>query len=337
MHLMRQTALLIALLLALVAAPALAQTSITTRDAVPVVVATGPSEFQAMAAKQGGSLASAQAVQAPKNFSLIYTPKDSKQSYTDALTWTADGKPGSATVEVAVSDQAPTLATGDYYYPSFIALFTLFILAVLMESALALLFNWRPFVETFNSRGVKPLIAFVVAYVFVSQFRLDIITGLTNIYTKQSYPSSLLGVVLTAMIVAGGSSGVNNLMQTLGFRQVRDSAAPPPKPPPSTGWISVKLKRNKSIGPVDVLVTLVGTATSALGTIRGGRWTNWLADLFLKDANRYPPELGHALAPGQYTIQLAGWDDKKARIFSTQTWGPYNLPAGAIVDIELEL
>jgi hypothetical protein len=253
------------------------------------------------------------------------------------VTWTTDGKPGSATVEVAIGDPPPTLATGDNYYPSFNALFTLFVLAVLLESALALLFNWRPFVETFNSRGVKPLIAFVVAYIFVSQFKLDIITGLTNIYTKQSYPISLLGEVLTAMIIAGGSSGVNNLMQSLGFRQVRDSAPPPAKPPPATGWISVTLKRNKSVGPVDVLITLVGTATSVVGTIRGGPWTNWLADLFLKDANRYPPELGHALAPGQYTVQFAGCDDKKARILSAQSWGPYNLPAGAIIDIELEL
>ena len=41
--------------------------------------------------------------------------------------------------------------------------------------------------------------------------------------------------------------------------------------------------------------------------------------------------------PGQYTVQLAGSNDKKARILSAQSWGPYNLPAGAIVDIELEL
>src|SRR5437773_1039830 len=42
------------------------------------------------------------------------------------------------------------------------AIFVLFVLALVLESALAVIFNWRPFVETFNARATRPLISFVV-------------------------------------------------------------------------------------------------------------------------------------------------------------------------------
>ena len=66
------------------------------------------------------------------------------------------------------------------------AIFVLFVLAIVIESALAVVFNWRPFVETFNARAVRPLIAVAVAFAVVKIFNLDVTTSLINAVSPQT-------------------------------------------------------------------------------------------------------------------------------------------------------
>jgi hypothetical protein len=240
-----------------------------------------------------------------------------------------------AGIACAAENQPPTLASPDIYSQSFKALFVLFILAVILESGLAVIFNWRPFTMLFDSRGVKTIVSIGFAYFFVSEFDLDVTTTLMNVYTGSSFPINFPGKFITALVLAGGSSGVNNLMVALGFRAVK-AQEEAPKPPPHEAWISVRLLRDKAKGPVAVLVGESGKPAVA-GTIAGRSSSSRLLQFFLRDQGRLPPSGGFPVELNKpYEVQLEGIDQKGAKI-SSEKWGPYSLAAGALVDLEITL
>jgi hypothetical protein len=239
--------------------------------------------------------------------------------------------------EASAQDQQvqPALASGDLFTPSFKALFVLFILAVLLESGLAVIFNWKLFQTTFDTKATKPIIAVIVACVFVFSYRLDITTTLVNLYTGANYPIGVGGELLTALVIAGGSAGVNKLLQALGFRSVQQAPPPVAKPPPTLAWLAVALKRSRAVGTVNVLAGPSGNL-SLVGTIGGPGLSNRLLRFFFQDSARFPPSGGHTLAPGTLEVRLDGVDKNGGNVQST-TWGPYDIAAGSIVDIELTL
>jgi hypothetical protein len=111
--------------------------------------------------------------------------------------------------------------TGEGLSAATTTVLTLFLLAVLLESALAIIFNWRPFIESFNARATRPLVSFGVALAFVVYFNFDAVTGLMNAVQKTAWPANWFGHVLTAAILAGGSAGVNTMLVALGFRELK--------------------------------------------------------------------------------------------------------------------
>src|SRR5438034_633021 len=82
------------------------------------------------------------------------------------------------------------------------ALFVLLVVALLLESGLAVVFNWRPFVVYFDGRGVKTVVSVVFAYLFISNFSLDIVTRLVNVYSQRNPPFDIqrAGLFLTSLI-----------------------------------------------------------------------------------------------------------------------------------------
>jgi hypothetical protein len=228
-----------------------------------------------------------------------------------------------------------TLASSDVFTPSFRALFVLFILAVILESGLAVIFNWKLFTTTFDTRATQPIIAVVVACIFVFSYRLDITTTLVDLYTGANYPRSVGGQLLTALVIAGGSSGVNKLLQALGFRSVQQAPPPVAKPPQTLAWLAVALKRSRAVGTVNVLAGPTGNL-SLVGTIAGPGLSNRVLRFFLRDSARFPPSGGHTLVPGILEVRLDGVDKDGVNVQS-RIWGPYDIAAGSIVDIELTL
>jgi hypothetical protein len=214
------------------------------------------------------------------------------------------------------------------------------VIALLLESGLAVLFNWRPFVATFDGRGVKTVISVVIAYIFLKHFKLDIVTRLVNIYSEAYTPfeSHFVGRFITALVIAGGSAAVNNVLVALGFRSVRTSDEISPKPPKSEGWISVTLKRKDAVGPVDVLIgDPANGGPPAAGSITGGTRRTAFMRFFLRDQNRFPMSGGFAVKAGtQCEIRIEG-EDKAGKSLPPDKWGPKPIAAGAIVDIELTL
>ena len=242
--------------------------------------------------------------------------------------------------------QPPTLVSPDVYSQSFKALFVLFILAVIIESGFAVLFNWRPFVETFNSRSVKPLVAFAFCWLFVEAFDLDITTRLVNVYSSTNYPVNLPGKIVTALVLAGGSSGVNNLMVSLGFRAPISSTPAPARPPPNEAWIAVRLNRRLARGPVTVRIgDPAAGALPVAGMIAGSAHPGGaVVSYFLRDRGRFPGTGGHrisvpAAAPPTVRVELEGVTAAGAAIPAApgSSWGGYPVTAGAVIDLELTL
>jgi hypothetical protein len=263
-------------------------------------------------------------------YKLNYKANDTAEKTTDELTYAADNGPA----QILKIDIEP--GTPGVYETGFRVLFLLFVLAVILESALAILFNWRPFVETFNARAVRPLISFIVAYFFVHAFSLDLVTTFINAAMTHDYGPNIPGKILTALVLAGGSAGVNNLLVALGYRQQKTPETVTPKPPPNTAWIAVRVRRQQASGPVQVFIGVkpdANTPPPLVGVIAGSSRPG--LRYFLSDPGRFPGYGGHSVpANTQTSVELV---DGTAPNPVTKNWGPYTVAGGAIIDLEFTM
>lgn len=232
----------------------------------------------------------------------------------------------------------PVIAKGsNIYTESLAALTKLFVLAVLVESALSLIFNWRVFLEFFNKRAIKTLVMFLVSLTVVRTFDIDIVAQLMKVYTPDSQPGDLMSTVLTALIVAGGSSGVNNLFVALGFRsRVADQAVQPPR---KEAWIAILVNRaSATTGEVLVRISEDKSATTAEHDSIAGSMNprKKLRDLFFPNRNRFPNSGGYKLEANKvYKITVVGKDATGAE--RKGLGGTYSFAPRAIVDLDVKL
>jgi hypothetical protein len=84
------------------------------------------------------------------------------------------------------------------------------ILAFLVERALAVLFESRFFINRFKEKSLKELIAFVVAVIACWYWDFD---AVSMIFLKEKV--TLLGMVITGGVVAGGSKGAIRLFRDI--------------------------------------------------------------------------------------------------------------------------
>lgn len=243
----------------------------------------------------------------------------------------APGRPGTSTDEVT----PPNPANGPEVLPeSGQAIVKLFVLAALLESALALLFNWRPFVAALDGRAVKPLISFGAALVVVFAFGLDDLEQLLEAYGSSPIvgDGERVSQILEAMIIAGGSNGVNSLLRSLGFRAI-PTAEVEQKPPPTEAWLSVGLHRVRAVGPVQVVADPAGE----LGTIHGTMSRRGLAGFFLRDKGRLPQSGGKSVTPGaEISVTLNG-RDADGQDLPQPPPQKVKPAAGALIDLEFTL
>jgi hypothetical protein len=244
------------------------------------------------------------------------------------------------TIVSALSGEALTAAS--------VTVLTLFLIAVLLESALALLFNWRPFIETFNARATRPLVAFLVALLAVSVYHYDAVTALMDAVQHNPTPSppGVLGRVLTAAILAGGSAGVNTMLVALGFREVKTPATFAPKVPPDQAWIAVQVNRQADQGDVFVHIgrpdpanpadgaglPLAGVITPASAPQRRALW-----QFFLHQAGRFPAFGGYvvkAMEPCTVALLGPGAAPGGPTVLRTTSFTP---APGAIIDLTYNL
>lgn len=120
---------------------------------------------------------------------------------------------------VSVDGSGPAIAPAGLA-EAFRILVAAFVLAVLLESAFELLFNWRLFQEYFVGKAWRTPIMFAIALLVVKQFGFDPLAQVFQAYRAGAAPlqDAWLTSVLSAMILAGGSVAVNRIMTSLGIR-----------------------------------------------------------------------------------------------------------------------
>lgn len=137
---------------------------------------------------------------------------------------------------------------------AFMVLMAAFVLALLMESAFALLFNWRLFQALVVGRAWRTPIMLVGSWLVVSAFKLDLIVELFSAYRGFTVSGGVFTEILTAMIVSGGSVGVNKILTGLGFRSAI------PRQDPNTNRES--LAQNEAWVSLDISAVLPGRRLS---------------------------------------------------------------------------
>lgn len=217
------------------------------------------------------------------------------------------------------------------------ALMMLLVLAILVESGLAVVFEWDVYRAFFAKGALKPVIAVVVSFVVVRTFKLDVIAELVGSYTSDNVGSTVITQFLTALIIAGGSHTVNRVRKSLGLKEASEDDAAPPA---TNGWLSVRIVRGKAItGPVRVTVTEVENPpdSEAIAGMALARRPG-LASLFFRNNDRFPASGGYPLDPEKsYKVAVVGQTAHGKTVRQQVTDGPIRLAAGAIVDFDVRL
>lgn len=215
-------------------------------------------------------------------------------------------------------------------------LFAVFALAVVLETALASIFNWPVFLARFNRRNLKMPLAFVLGTLIASGLKIDLVARTAT--AMGSGPSDLppwLGYTISGLIFAGGSAGVRNMMVSLGILQPTPPAERAPAPEAGKAWISVTARRKDPKTALTILLSWtdakgIAVGPQIIGSIRAGKNPlRGLVQLFLTDEARFPLVAGYPVEPGRkYTITVRNADD----LTVLKNWADREFASGAIVD-----
>jgi hypothetical protein len=82
------------------------------------------------------------------------------------------------------------------------ALGAIVVLSLIIERALAPVFEWRPILKALDKKGLKEPIAVIVSVVVVVFVELD---AIAVIFSQEN--NSWIGFLITGLVVAGGSKG----------------------------------------------------------------------------------------------------------------------------------
>lgn len=256
--------------------------------------------------------------------------------------------PGAAFAQTGVTLPATALGSAAIYEHSLKALTMLLVVAVLIENALSVIFNWRVFLTYFSLRGVKTVVSFALSYAIVLSFGLDVFGDLLTVYlappdkplTDAPDLSSPISGIVTALILAGGSGGVHNLMVALGYRQSTRADEVNPTAPATKAWLAIWLDRAHAVGPVRVDITEVASPTADPGATAGviGARRPSIRELLLRNPNRFPQNGGYEVDPGKvYRIEVVGQDASGTAVQTSFSGKEFRFAPGAVVDLETRL
>lgn len=271
---------------------------------------------------------------------MAQVPK-TEEAVTKAATDKAEAE------KVAAAHNPLTLDNDQIYRKSLAALTMLFVIAVLLENALSVIFNWRVFLAYFSVRGVKTIIMIAISLLIVNAFGVDVMASLIAAYKSPPNapvdPASISGPIslfVTAMILAGGSSGVNKIMTALGFRDGRREEDVVPRPPTNKAWVAVRVNRQRAASQVFVRIREVGPAdANAPAPIAGvvGLKRMQLSGLLFRDFSRFPQNGGYTVLPNVVYAISVETKDAEGNALKALDGQFYVFAAGAIVDFAVTL
>lgn len=141
-------------------------------------------------------------------------------------------------------------------------LFVLLLVVTLMESAMTTIFQWRLYRLLFNARAVKTIVMVLVGWSIVRLFNYDAfarilaVSGLGPAVQGEqtlAFVSSNYSAFLSALVMAGGTSGINTLFRSFGFRAQSDTEPALDPPREDEAWVSVTVRPVRAVGPIEVL------------------------------------------------------------------------------------
>lgn len=259
----------------------------------------------------------------------------------------------------AVAEAAdPVTGTGDVWNKLSGPLLQLLAVVIVLESALAALFQWRPWRMAFNGKAFKTPVMLVVGGLLVWAMGYDPMAkilaadgiGLVD-PLKPTFWQAVLTGVLSAMIVAGGSSGINALLARLGLRAVpvTDEEKAARELTKDQAWVSVRAIGAVASDPIQIGVEeLADQDTSATkyhydlvalpplaGTIdpRSAFKKAWAS--FFADNDRFPSYGGRRVAAGPHCRITATWKGRDG----WQTVGVFRgrFASRAVIDLVVDL
>lgn len=215
-----------------------------------------------------------------------------------------------AVVFAAVATAAPAFAegtdTGLNIGKLGVELGALAVIVLVVESALATIFQWRLYRMLFNNRALKTVVMVAVGLIIVLGFNYDIfgrlMAELSPGGTTPDSSAKAVSVVLSALIIAGGSAGVNTLLQRLGFRNPVQAEPARPVLNENQAWVSIRVNRKEAVGPVQIAVREAADdpqASALAGTVRERGFWETVKEAFTADAMRFPNYGGRTVTVGK--------------------------------------
>lgn len=229
------------------------------------------------------------------------------------------------------------------------------VIALLLESAFALLFNWRAFLEFFVGKAWRTPILFFGSLLVVRQFDLDLMKSLFNAYhpdARSAPENSWFTSILTAMILAGGSVGVNRILIALGFRsQIRPDLAPPVLSD-KEAWIAISVisQQGRTVNAridVEELETVASggaVVPATVGQLSPKGLAHRIKNLFFPSLSRFPRSGGCKVSTEVYyrivvtdLTNRAMYDLNGKKIGRFSDGDVFRFAPRAIVDFEVVL
>ena len=121
---------------------------------------------------------------AAKVWTVTFTaPKDGNPGETD-VTYTIDGVQHHIIVQVSAIPQPDSSTLGS----AATILGQMLVVAIIMESAFAVIFNWRVFLEFFDGRGVRTVVMFIGGWIVAYVARTSSVRSSTSIFERAASP-----------------------------------------------------------------------------------------------------------------------------------------------------
>jgi hypothetical protein len=213
-------------------------------------------------------------------------------------------------------------------------LLQLLAVVIVVESALAALFNWRVFRIAFNARALKTPVMFSIGLMLVlvttyDPMRAIIAADGIPLVPKQTwslFSQGTLTTILSAMIIAGGSEGIFQLLKKLGIRapETNQDEAAAKALKNDQAWISIRATGVASSQPIQIGIEELNgadnTASDGLvyfydhshrpplaGSIDSRTVWQRVRAAFTADAHRFPSYGGRTVAADKPYRITATW------------------------------
>lgn len=199
----------------------------------------------------------------------------------------------------------------------------LFVVATLLEFALAVIFQWRVYRLFFNARATKTLVTVAAALLLVKVFDYPIFEriieaagasgGAANPAAETGALSSF-SAFLSALVLSGGSAGINQLMRNLGLRAPEVEQPAPQPANDNEAWVSVTVRPSE--GKDNITVRLESRQSPpapglppVAALIDQRKALTRAAEMLFASSRRWPPSGGKVVESNKdYCISVA-WDE----------------------------